>query len=412
MNKKMPNIYHILFDGFNSLAFLKALKDSGDANAFNGFTFFKKNRANYDDTFASNSSLRSGSFYSGGPFKMWDDVQLNPGIFQQMNQYGYQLNQYTDSRNIFYKNAVQIKFNDDMLDHYKSKTSSMVKLLKRYNHFTKYILSERIGKGTRLALSQIIKPFNIWLKNNNGFPSFPLDRFFLSDFTLSLPMMLDFINTEKKRPASGHYNFAHIMLPHSPFNWSRSLEFTKSSYEEQVYASLHLMKLLIDDLKQLGRFNDSLIIFHSDHGWSDVDFKYPYLDKIPKKMLNKIENTINHPPSRFLHRSHALLMIKPPNVDSMHPLEISDRLTQLADIPSTISHLLDWDIQTPEGCSVFSENWDHNRELHMFTGLHKYNKMGLKCDFGIHYLKGELAHFSINPNNKWKIYPDLPISWN
>lgn len=412
MNKKIPNIYHILFDGFNSLAFLKALKDFGDINTLNGFTFFEKNRANYDDTFASNSSLRSGSFYSSGPFKFWDDVQLNPGIFRQINKYGYQLNQYTDNKNIIYKNAVQVKFNDDMLDHYKFKTSNAVKLLKQYNHFTKYVFTERIGKGTRLAVSKTIKPFNIWLKSNNGYPAFPLDRFFLSDFTLSLPMMLDFINTEIKRPASGQYNFAHIMLPHAPYNWTRSFEFSESSYEEQVYSTMNLMKLLINELKRLNRFNNSLIIFHSDHGWSDVDFEYPYLNKVPQKVLEHIEKTINHQPSRFLHRSHALLLLKPPGADSLKPLETSDRLTQLADLPSTISHLLEWDIQTPEGASVFSDNWDHYRDVHMFTGLHKFNKLGLKSDFGKHYLKGKLAHFSISYDDKWRIFPDLSISWN
>jgi len=177
MNKIKPNIYHVLFDGFNSLVFLRALKELGAIKNYNGFTFFEKNRANYDDTFASNPSLRSGSFYSEGPFKFWADTQLNPGIFGQINQYGYQLNQYTDNRNVIYKNAIQKRISEDLLDYYKPKTWNMAKLLKSYNHFTKYYLSERIGKGIRLALSKLIKPLNVRLKSNNGLPFFPVDKF-------------------------------------------------------------------------------------------------------------------------------------------------------------------------------------------------------------------------------------------
>jgi hypothetical protein len=379
---------------------------------FNGFTFFEKNRSNYDDTFASNSSLRSGSYYSNGPFKSWDNVQLNPGLFGEIKRFGYQLNQYTDNHNVLYDNAVEIKLNEQMLHEYVFKPSAAAKLLMFYNRFTKYILSERIGKGTRLAFSNLFKHFNIWLKSKKELPSFPLDGFLLSDFILSLPLMLYFINNEKYRPGSNQYNFIHLMQPHSPFVWTHSFTYAQSSFEEQILCSINLMNLLIVELKRLGRFDTSLIIFHADHGWNDIGLSYPYLGEVPENILDKIEKTILYPPSRFLNRSHSLLMIKPPGSDSKKPLEISHRLTQLVDIPSTISHLLGWDIQTEQGAPIFSDQWNEQREIHMFAGLHRYNRLGLKCDFGKHFLKGKLAHFSLNADNKWIVYPDVPISWH
>jgi len=412
MDQKKPNIYHILFDGFHSLVFLNALKTLNTINDFNGFTFFKKNRANYDDTFASFPSLWSGRFYKKGPFKHWIDIQKNPGIHSQLKRYGYELNQYTDNTDFTFNNTSLLKLNIDQINHYKPATSHAAKVLKSYNHFVKHLLSERIGKGTQLAFSKTIKPFNIQLKSKNGYPSFSVDRFLLSDFVLSLPLMLNFVKHEEKKPASGQYNFAHIMLPHSPFNWTRSFTSSDSSYIEQVYCSINLMILLINELKRLDRFNNSLIIFHADHGMSDVEFQYPFMDEVSEKIIKKIGSTINHPASRFLHRSHALLLIKPPGSDCIQPLEISDRITQLADIPPTIFDLLKWDSPTMYGSPIFSDNWDFTREIHLFSGLHRYNKLGLKCDFGKHFLRGHLAHFSLNTKNEWKIYPDLPISWN
>ena len=54
----------------------------------------------------------------------------------------------------------------------------------------------------------------------------------------------------------------------------------------------------------------------------------------------------------------------------------------------------------------------HDFECILLSEVCKYNKIGLKSDFGTHFLKGRLAHVSLNPENDWKIYPDLPISWN
>ena len=413
MKSAQPNIYHIVFDGFTSLVFLRALKDLSTFETFNGFTFFKNNRANYNDTVASLPSLSTGTFYEKGSFQHWKSRKFTSGIFMEMHENGYQLNLYTQNKKDSFEKAATKKFYDDLLNHYTPHASNALKTLKLYNYLADNRLSERIGKGTRLVLSKCMKPFKIQLNSNNGFPSFPVDRFLLSENVLALPMMLAFIRNEKTNPASGQYNFAHLMLPHIPVNWTRSFTAADDGfgYPEQVYCAINLMGLLINELKQRGRFSDSLIIFHSDHGWSGVDFEYPYMHEIPAPVLDKIQTITHHHPSRFLHRSHSLLLIKPPGPDNIRPLEISGKLTQLADIPATISHLTGRNTRWPVGMPVFSDNWDYNREVHLFAGLHRHNKLGLKCDFGKHFLKGRLAHVSLNPENEWKIYPDLPISW-
>ncbi|RJP85117.1 MAG: hypothetical protein C4518_17315 [Desulfobacteraceae bacterium] len=413
MKSAQPNIYHIVFDGFTSLVFLRALKDLNTAETFNGFTFFQNNRANYNDTVASLPSLSTGSFYQKGPFRHWKNRKFCSGIFMEMHKNGYQLNLYTQNKKDSFENAAIKKFYADLLNHYTPHAPNALKTLKFFTYFADGCLSERMGKGTRLVLSNCMKPFKIRLNSTNGFPSFSVDRFLLSENILALPMMLEFILNEKTNPASGQYNFAHLMLPHLPVNWTRSFTAAdNSSYLEQVYCAINLMGLLINELKRLDRFDDSLIIFHSDHGWSGVDFDYPCMQEIPEPVIDKIQRTTHHCPSRFFHRSHSLLLIKPPGPESLRPLEISDRLTQLADIPATISHLTARNARWPVGQPVFSDDWEFNRDVHLFAGLHRHNKLGLKCDFGTHFLKGRLAHVSLNPDNEWKIYPDLPISWN
>ena len=52
--KTLPNVYHIVFDGYSSFMFIDALKKLGcDVNDFDGFFFFKNNLSNYNTTDAS-----------------------------------------------------------------------------------------------------------------------------------------------------------------------------------------------------------------------------------------------------------------------------------------------------------------------------------------------------------------------
>jgi len=412
MKKTLPNIYHIVLDGFHSLVFQKALEFLNVSHDFKGFTFFPENRANYNDTFASMASILNGGYFNGGPVKKWIQKKINEGLLMQMYQHGYKVNYYNINKKFSFKKAAMEKFQVDFLDHYTPRSSHLSKALKAYNFFTDECLPERIRKGTKLASSILITPFNFLLSSNAGYPSFSVKRFISSECALALPMMLDFIYNEKQLPDKGQYRHIHAMLPHAPYNWTRSFTSANTDYMEQVYCTINLMRLFINELKRLKKFNDSLIIFHGDHGWSNLDMPYPYLKSIPKKILNKIQTNTNYDPTRFLHRTHTLLLINPPGTEPLKPLEISDQVSQLTDIPPTLSHLTGLNIIAKDGDSVFSNTRQTNKEAHLFAGLHKYNKLGLKNDFGVHYLKGTLAHVSINQTHEWKLYPDIPISWH
>ena len=92
-------------------------------------------------------------------------------------------------------------------------------------------------------------------------------------------------------------------------------------------------------------------------------------------------------------RSYALLTIKPPGVSAI-PLEISDRQTQLADIPATVYDLFDWNYSGgKEGLSVFAEDFPDTREIHIFYTNRDYYD--------------EFNHLSHRAREEWKIHPDI-----
>ncbi len=81
---------------------------------------------------------------------------------------------------------------------------------------------------------------------------------------------------EVMRPASGRYVFFHAMVPHRPWARDEACQFipkeqrTKENAaqraEAQTRCSLLLVDWFVEQLKLLDRYDDALIIVHSDHG--------------------------------------------------------------------------------------------------------------------------------------------------
>ena len=141
------------------------------------------------------------------------------------------------------------------------------------------------------------------------------------------------------------YNFYHVALPHLPAvtdkdcNYVGKQAFSAATFQIQSECAAAITVDLLDSLKQIGAYDDTLIVIHSDHGsWFDV---------------TKVEQTGPGRPSAWdMSRSSALLMVKLPGAEGA--LMYSDAPASLADVRPTILAALGFDPQTA-GLSTVGE---------------------------------------------------------
>jgi hypothetical protein len=125
------------------------------------------------------------------------------------------------------------------------------------------------------------------------------------------------------------YNYIHLAGAHSPLQFNQECEYvgtqpvTAENQRRQVTCALRQVERLIATLKRLGVYDQTLIVFHGDHGTPGL----------PAAMASAAAG------AEFLIGSaSALLMIKP--MHARGPLRASDAQASLGDVPATIADAL------------------------------------------------------------------------
>jgi hypothetical protein len=390
------NIYHITLDAYSGAIFLESIEEMKSTEEFGGFTFFRKNRSNYGSTRVSLPSYMTGSFYEeNDSLKEWRERHRSSGIAKNLYDAGYEISMYTPTSWWVNHKASHVKTYEDMLMRYKSLSSLFCQFADLWlvrvvpNFLQQEVYWEGKGSFTRV----FVKEDSLAGEN--------------AKILASVQIMRQLIDDEVKRPDHGQYVYAHIHVPHNPFIMDRDCVFSSEDvdYHEQALCATKLMSELISKLKELGRYHASTIIFQSDHGWDGIkDIEYDMPLEIEKKVDGL--NPTGFPARSFNSRTHSLLLIKPPS-HSGEPLVISERLTQLVDIPATIYDFLGLRVQVKEGMSVFSSDFPIDREVHMFIGFRQLNGNG-KIE-GLR--EGQVCHLSFTNSKGWKIYPSIPVRW-
>lgn len=92
----------------------------------------------------------------------------------------------------------------------------------------------------------------------------------------SVKVFNQLIKDEPQRSNKNNYVFAHLIIPHGPYVLDNKGNFYKNNsqklnlmqrYENQAEYSIKLMNLFFEELKKNKRYDNSLIIIHSDHGY-------------------------------------------------------------------------------------------------------------------------------------------------
>lgn len=372
---KSQYVYHLVLDGFTSHVFNHLINTENLINDFDGYIFYKNNKANYGRTHLSVPSYLSGNLYNKKSLNQFPEFMINnwkdgyPKILSQnqisqayftyirsyFNSYICNNNKLAYCESYVDKYAINPNKNDSYLPldiiFYKIMPSSIKFSLWRLNGY-----KERPAEIIELPfmISRFLNSFtkdHININNNEKWES---NRHIQS---YSYNGFLDFLQWDKNYGKNIQYKYVHLLIPHGPYTRDKNCNLKK--IPNDVYGSIehhkcgiHIINLLNNHLKKLGRFKESTIIINSDHGTvSDFIDRFPAWDNdflletqknpslLDKKIIHKNKgNVSDRPASQIELRAAALLLIKNKGKEN-EDLIISKFNSQLVDLYPTILSL-------------------------------------------------------------------------
>ncbi len=367
------NVYHIILDGFSSQTFIEMMNNNRLNGLFNGFVFYKNTRSNGLVTNQSVPGIMTGSFM---PEKKkdqslkqwwyesvsdWSIICKSKGILSKAYEDGYAVSQYIPRLYMWpYEKATRLYLGSQL-----AKEGGLVPsfadlwLLRLAPVPIKKQLFDKDDKGPFSRAFGVKVHFRHWAHWSIG-----LGKILLDD--------------EKSRSAAGNYVFAHLMLPHYPYVVNAECEYIGAQrlrdehYLAQANCGLKMVKALLDQLKQAGKFKDSLIIVHADHGEHAVG-PLDAFNQMPKDFFKQYDddNHVAETAKYINNRSLALLLIKLPGVDE-EPLSMDNRLVSLVDLEPTICDVMGWPQTSPHGRSLL-QNDGQDRRVDIFCKLNYPN---------------------------------------
>jgi hypothetical protein len=396
------NVYHLVFDGFSGPLFAQTADQLNVLEEFQGFTLFNKAKANHYPTYASMASIMLSEYYSDAdePYydwlTSWKDPDAEDSLFKRMIDNGYALHQYTD------------------IPANSAATPSQTKLTGNVTSRVNLILAIYAARLSPVVLRQkamdTVSEYLSFIQHGVQASSFLDYRAWDSPLVFST-MVAD----ENARPNKGQYVFYHGFNPHGPF--PLQLDCTPAKAQSNFNAmgcSINSMLEMIRELKESGKYDDALIIIHSDHGNESnaPNVGGEYFDQEFSKAFNQY---FWYPESRTggeiknLRLTAPLLLVKLPK--SKEPFRIDEReLAELADIGPTIFAATGLAIATKRGAALNSEEHDLKQEISVFPEVLSWR--GNRLEDGLRKRKPDsewrLPHLIYRPGDTWELRPAVP----
>ena len=256
----LPNIYHIVLDEFQSDLFQSHLDDRL-RSTLGGFRFYPNAVTPFGRTEMALAATFSGIEYAYDE-PLYEYIARSftqDSMIKRIRRAGYQ----TDA--ILWTPYYQFQFKARTLTsqfdtiHWQKRVrlersaddrSALLTAMWFYKHFPADLASRIIGPNHFKQLRDgTLLPNDAPIKSLRSFRNF-LDR-------------------EPLQASHGRYIFAHLMLPHFPEVLEVDCQYQLGKFttpHEHAGCAVRLIEEFIGRLKELGRFESSLILIHGDHG--------------------------------------------------------------------------------------------------------------------------------------------------
>jgi hypothetical protein len=394
---EQPNIYHVVFDAYHGPWLKHAMKEWGmPEGTFDGFTYYPKALANSIPTRVSFPSFLSGSLYTPDlTVSQWLRHADTDNIISDLNKAGYNTTVY----------AIRSRHGFRPAQRFVAPEADPATMTLLADYWALRVLPVALrtralesGKGliTKISSSVSDKPTGD-LRTYNSYRQFQ-----------------QFLRDEAARPKKGQYVLVHLYSPHGPYHMDRHGRYTgNSTYIEQLYLATSQMKQIVERLKQMGKFDDSLIIFHSDHGTREAvgqaardnpELSFLRMDAATSKAIEDAD--VAEEPGWAVEAVHsALLMVKNPSHCGGHTMTrqftLDDRQVELKGLRRHVSAVRAGECSFPVADSV--------DVLHGLS-WQKQTKDGKKLLVGRDLKSGVVSHYRIS-GGTWKIVEPIPFQY-
>jgi len=332
------NIYHIVFDCHYGPWLEWSLNElSINISELAGFTHYRHNVSNYLATTASYPSFMSGSMYSPDKTVMeWYEGTDKDSIIDDLHERGFSTTFYGLHLEHGIR-QVEEAYTDDpgetgVVD---MRLAADYWLLRVSPVALRHVVLDEHGAGpiTRCAAGSKKTPTG----DIRTFISYRQFERFLAD--------------ERLRPAGGQYVHLYFYPPHPPYQLDRHGNYVgESSYDEQLHLATNMLLEIVETLKELGRFDNSLIIVHADHGsthaasssYADDPLRdFIQMDAVTSEAIREVD-VRGFAGTALEARYLALLLIRLPGVcEGAGDLTVDDALVQLLDLREYIKKVID-----------------------------------------------------------------------
>lgn len=171
------------------------------------------------------------------------------------------------------------------------------------------------------------------------------------------------------------FKFYHMMGTHLPIRMDRNFDYVeptpnRASMKELARGVIGLLGLIMNSFRELGIFEESLIVVVADHGmWSNLGSV-----KIPEHITQLYGDNGSFPPADLPElKGTALPLVMIKRIGEQGAMQISDSPVELTDIPRTIVSEIGFDGSSFPGKSMFDLTNNEPRQRRVYFATFKSN---------------------------------------
>jgi hypothetical protein len=351
-----PNVLHLILDGFQGNVFEYLLdEDPSLATELSGFTFFRDTLTPSAVTYLSVPATLTGKAFDNSiSITQYHDETLGgDNLYSFLSGNGYEVDVATplwwnldrDYFASYYRVPVPFASVDDTI-----------------RSTAWYLLDISLYRQAPYWLKSLVYRDGDWLFSSE-LARHPEQRFEHYAHTAFLQHLVANANAERGRPT---YKLLHLITPHAPLVSDpecaypgRELDASMATFADQSRCTMVAVRAFLRRLKELGVYDEALIMVHGDHG-GGVPFAMTAADGSASDSFGELPGLWGNP--------LPLLLVKPPAASG--PLARADTPVSLVDLPATVADLLDVASGFP-GHSVYAADRAPERRMYYSSTQHR-----------------------------------------